>query len=108
MKLLITDLAVQFPSYRVNGASGKEYVFDWDKALNLYVYTPKSQTEIDDIFRERTRDKADNFFTISVLLEPVGNAAAVAELSAKVAGLEKKLAVSTMALRVRAAKPSPV
>lgn len=40
------------PVFQFAGASGKEYPFQWDKALTQYVFTPECQEDADDIFRQ--------------------------------------------------------
>lgn len=40
----------QFPHRVVGGVSGKEYMFLFDQQLGAYVYAPKDEFEVNDIF----------------------------------------------------------
>ena len=55
------------PSIRVKGMSKLRYNFVWDTASRQYVYEPKNQKEVDDIFRTQGRLYKTMFF--SVLME---------------------------------------
>lgn len=53
--LKILNLAKATNRHKVNGASGLLYLFAWDRIERAYVYDPKNQNEVDDIYRTMGR-----------------------------------------------------
>jgi hypothetical protein len=55
---------------KVDGASGGRHVFNWDPKLRAYVYHPKNQEEVDDLFRTTGRTTAYIFAPVSCGVDP--------------------------------------
>ncbi|HEX2100090.1 MAG TPA: hypothetical protein VHF69_05485 [Candidatus Synoicihabitans sp.] len=55
---------------KVDGYSGKLYVFRWNPDHRAYVYQPESQVEADDIFRTQGRTTSTYFAPCAPLTEP--------------------------------------
>lgn len=51
---------------KVDGNSGRLYIFKWSEAIRAYCYQPKNQEEVDDLFRTMGRTTGYLFAPVEV------------------------------------------
>lgn len=51
---------------KVDGSSGLLYLFKWDGKIRAYIYHPKKQEEVDDLFRTMGRTTAYIFCPVDI------------------------------------------
>lgn len=56
---------------KCDGNSGKIYVFEWDAKIRAYTYHPKTQDEVDDLYRTMGRTTSYVFAPVSLPADPV-------------------------------------
>lgn len=73
MKIILLGKSNQLgstPSIRVKGLSQVRYNFIWDSKIRHFAYEPKSQKEVDDIFRTMGKIYNNMYFSVYLDEEP--------------------------------------